>query len=410
MNFLQIFITFHEKNFRLIWLSSIFSGFAQQMEAVVLAWYVLTLTDSPLLVGFVTTSRQAATLFGAFTGAIADRFSRTGIVISAQGFMASLAFVMTLLVLSENVQTWHIFVATAMTGLARIFDMPARQALVADSVPVEKVSNAVALNNSGRNLMQIAAPVTGGILFSIVGPAGSYLVLGFVYIASAMSITFIKIKSSSPIGYTNSFWTTLVQGINYVRNNKTLLAALLMAAVANLTAFPFNYALMPVYARETLNSGSSGLGLLLSGIGIGAFIGSIVVASMRSIENAGRIGIIALIGWHIMTTIVILSPIFELSFGLIMIAGIMQSMSLVLVASILLGIAVPDFRGRVMGLRSLAVYTLPIGSLITGALITQVGLIQAAVINTVLGGILIAGIVLLIPTIIQKQRILIAQE
>ena len=289
MNFSGIFTTFHEKNFRLIWISSIFSGFAQQMEAVVLAWYVLTLTDSPLLVGFVTTSRQAATLFGAITGAIADRLSRRGIVISAQGFMAFLAFVMTLLVLSGNIQTWHIFLATALTGLARIFDMPARQALVADSVPVNNISNAVALNNSGRNLMQIAAPVTGGILFSVVGPAGSYLVLGVVYIASAISMTFVKIKSSS-VGYENSFWSTLVQGLHYIRGNKTLLAALLMAAVANLTAFPFNYALMPVYAKETLSSGSSGLGLLLSGIGIGAFLGSIVVASMRSIENAGKIG------------------------------------------------------------------------------------------------------------------------
>ena len=380
------------------------------MEAVVLAWYVLTLTDSPLLVGFVTTSRQAATLFGAFTGAIADRLSRRGIVISAQAFMALLAFVMTLLVISGSIETWHIFLATAMTGLARIFDMPARQALVADSVPVENISNAVALNNSGRNLMQIAAPVTGGVLFSVVGPAGSYLVLGIVYIASAISIAFVRIKSSSAIGYGDSFWSTLVQGLNYVRHNRTLLAALLMAAVANLTAFPFNYALMPVYARETLDSGSSGLGLLLSGIGIGAFLGSVVVASMRSIENAGKIGIIALIGWHIMTSIVILSPMFELSFGLIMVAGIMQSMSLVLVASILLGIAIPEYRGRVMGLRSLAVYTLPIGSLITGALITQVGLVQAAVINTIIGGVLIAGIVLLLPTIIQKQQILITHE
>ena len=410
MKFFGIFTTFHEKNFRLIWLSSIFSGFAQQMEAVVLAWYVLTLTDSPLLVGFVTTSRQAATLFGAFTGTIADRLSRRGIVISAQSFMALLAFVMTLLVVSNNIETWHIFLATALTGLARIFDMPARQALVADSVPLAKVSNAVALNNSGRNLMQIAAPVTGGVLFSLVGPAGSYLVLGIVYVASAVSIAFVRIKASLPMGYGESFWGTLVQGLNYVRGNKTLLAALLMAAVANLTAFPFNYALMPVYAKETLNSGSSGLGLLLSGIGIGAFLGSIVVASLRSIENAGRIGIIALIGWHIMTSIVIISPMFELSFGLIMIAGIMQSMSLVLVASILLGIAVPEYRGRIMGLRSLAVYTLPIGSLITGALITQIGVVPAALINTILGCLLIGGIVWLLPTIIQRQRILIANE
>ena len=184
--------TLRERNFRLVWFSTILAGSGQQMEVIVLAWFVLQLTNSPFLVGLITSARMAATILGAFSGALADRLPRRFVLMGVQGITAALCAIMVGLIITDTLQTWHIFAIAFLSGLARIFDQPARQALVADTVKTESIFSGVALNIAAMNLTMIAGPLLGGTLFALFGPSGSYSFITGLYLIGAFLFFFIR--------------------------------------------------------------------------------------------------------------------------------------------------------------------------------------------------------------------------
>lgn len=373
------------------------------MEVIVLAWFVLQLTNSPFLVGLITSARMAATILGAFSGALADRLPRRLVLMGVQGITAALCATMVGLIITDMLQTWHIFAIAFLSGLARIFDQPARQALVADTVKTESIFNGVALNIAAMNLTMIAGPLLGGTLFALFGPSGSYSFITGLYLIGAFLFFFIRARPTSVDG-TESIWNIMSEGITYVKSQKIIIAALLMAAIANLTAFPFLFTLLPVYARDILGTESTGLGILMSATGFGALIGSLGLASTRSSRYAGRLLIATMIGWHCMTIVISQTQQFYMAFLFLILTGVLQSMSMVLIATLLLEIAAPEYRGRVMGLRALAVYALPIGSAISGAMVSKFGLETTALINAVIGVILILILSMALPHLRRSEH------
>jgi MFS family permease len=394
--------TLKERNFRLVWLSTILAGSGQQMEVIVLAWFVLQLTNSPFLVGLITSALLGGTILGAFSGALADRLPRRLVLMSAQGITAALCAIMVGLIITSMLETWHIFTIAFLGGLARIFDQPARQALVADTVETESIFSGVALNIAARNLTMIAGPLLGGTLFALYGAGGSYSFMTGLYLIGVFVLFFIR-TIPTRVDETESIWNTMSEGLKYVKHQQTIIAALLMAAIANLTAFPFLFTLLPIYARDTLGTESTGLGILMSATGFGALIGSLGLACIRSSRYAGKLLIATMIGWHCMTIVISQTQQFYLAFSFLILTGILQSMSMVLIATLLLEIAAPEYRGRVMGLRALAVYALPIGSAISGAMISNLGLETTALVNAVIGVTLILTLSIAIPRLRQSQ-------
>ena len=105
------------------------------MEAVVLAWFILTLTDSPFLVGLISAARMSLNILALFAGAIADRVPRHRLLAAVEFTMAILGLVMLILILSGLLEVWHIFGIAMVGGMVRVFQMPSAQALIADTLP-----------------------------------------------------------------------------------------------------------------------------------------------------------------------------------------------------------------------------------------------------------------------------------
>ncbi len=369
-----------------------------QLESLSLAWYVLELTGSPFLTGLITSARQAATILGVYSGAVSDRVSRRGIIIGMQALSAGTVGVIILLILTRNIAVWHVFAGAVVVGVGRIFDNPARQALVADSAPQGRVSNAVALNNTSRNIMQAVSPIIGGVIFAAFGPVGSYTALFLFSFFNVITMLFVRVSETQQIPATaESIWKSMLGGVGYVRRKPVILALLLLAGVANLTGFPFGYAILPVYAKDVVNAGPTGLGFMLSGVGIGALVGSLLVAAISSTRRLGMVSVVGLVAWHVLTLAVVFSPSVYIAFAFMIVVGIAQSLSLVTIAAVLLSTTEQAYRGRIMGLRSLAVYPLPLGSMVTGAMVGWVGIYNATVFNLVVGAALVGLTVLLIP-------------
>ncbi len=177
----------------------------------------------------------------------------------------------------------------------------------------------------------------------------------------------------------------LRQAASYVRKEELILALLLMAFVVNLTGFPLNNGLMPVFARDVLGTGSTGLGQLLGAYSAGSAAGSATIAALARFGRPGRAIVLAAVAWHGSMAVLAGAQWFGAALIVATIVGFAQSFTMVTMAMTLLGATSPEIRGRVMGLRSLAVYGLPVGLLASGATADAFGASTALLINGAVG-------------------------
>lgn len=372
-------------------------GMGQQMETIVLAWYVLTVTDSPFLVGLVGASRLAANLMALYAGAVVDKLPRH-LILAAVGLgWTSTALVMLFLLNTELFQIWHVFVIAFVGGIGRTFAMPSGQSLAADSVPPDRIPNAVALINTGMDVNLIFGASIIGFLFQAYGIEGAYWMITAVYAMSGIVALFIQVQRSEIVRQQESVWRMVAGGLLYVKRNQVLWAALALAVIINLTGFPLHTTLMPVFAKDVLEVDARGLGLLISAFGTGALIGSLTWASIGSTRNTGIRLLVAVIVWHASMAVFSTSTSMVLSLAILVVTGMAFSSTLVLILTTLLRSSSVEYRGRITGLRVLAIYAHTFGSMTAGGVAGLWGAPAAATINGVVGICLILALATLAP-------------
>ena len=292
---------------------------------------------------------------------------------------------MLVLILSGLLEVWHIFAITLTGGLVRMFQMPAAQSLVADTLASDRISNGAALTTMGRNFATIVGPLVGGFLFQTSGPQGAYSAIALLYCLSGVAALLITTSRIAVPRQEESVLSSVVQGLKYVKSEQVLWATLLLAVIINLTGWPLHTSLMPVFARDVLGTGSAGLGILMSAFGVGAIVGSASLAMVRNLNQPGKFLIASVVAWHGSMLVFSASTIFPLSLAILVFTGMAFSATQVLMTTMLLGTALPEYRGRVVGLRVQAIYAYTFGSLNSGAIAGVWGAPWAANINAVLG-------------------------
>ena len=367
------------------------------METVVVVWYVLNWTDSPLLAGLTATARLGFNFLALFAGATADLVPRRTLMIIVQAVLASLAVLMLILIVTDLIEVWHVFIVTLAAGLARIFQMPTAQSLAVDSVPTERIPNAVALINAAMNIALVLGPILGGLLFDFFGPEGAYVLVAGLYVASGVATFTMGRIRVAELQTRESVLTLVAEGLRYVKGEQLLWSALLIAVIFNITGFSFHTTLVPIFAKDVLDRDSLGLGILISSFGIGGLIGSMFWAAIPNLKHTGIFCILAVCGWHITMIVFAASTNFYLSVGILVVTGMMFSSSLVLVLTVLMKTGRPEFRGRLMGLRTLAIYAHAFGSLAAGAVAGLLGAPATAVISGVFGISMMIGLALIAP-------------
>ena len=359
-----------------------------QMESVALGWLVLNLTDSPFLVGLIASARMALNFLALFAGAVADRMPRHLLVAAVMFAVSLLSLGMFALLLSGRLEVWHIFALVLAGGLVRLFQMPASQSLVADILPEDRISNGAALTTMGMNLNTVVGPLIGGFLLLAIKTQGVYVVIAVLNALGgilALSIGRIHITAQSR---EDSVLSAMLEGLRYVKGQQVLWAILLLAVIINFTGWPLHTSLMPVFARDILGTGSGGLGVLLSTFGIGALIGSTSLASVRNLRSAGKLLILSVIVWHATMLAFSASHSLYLSLSILLLTGMAFSSTQVMMLTVILRTTMPEFRGRILGLRSMAIYTYTFGSMNSGAIAGAWGAPWAAGFNGVVGIVL----------------------
>ncbi len=294
---------FRHRNFRLFWTGMLISLIGTWMQAVGQAWLVLQMTNDPLALGIVAAAQFTPVLFlGLFGGLIADAVSKRKALYFTQAAAGLLALVLGILVATNQVQVWQVYVLALLLGVVNAFDMPIRQAFVVEMVGRDDVANAVALNSAVFNMSRIVGPAIGGLAIAAIGLAPLFLVNAASYVAVIISLALMRSSELHKVAHAvveksvRSVVDRLSEGLRYVRNDQQIFLAISILTVVATFAMNFTV-LIPLLARDVLHGDADTYGFLMAASGFGSFISAMVIAfgarptMLRLITGAATAGV-----------------------------------------------------------------------------------------------------------------------
>ena len=403
-NRIGLFHSLGFRSFRMQWFSDALMSWSNEMENLILGWFVLVETDSPFLLGLFGALKFFGTLIAPIYGVVADRVDRRRMLISLRSTFAALAVTIMVLALTGAIEVWHVFVIGTLTGMIRVADNVARQALIADIVPKTALLNAVGLTRTTQDSAKITGSLIGAGLFAQFGLGLAYMGVTVFYTTSVLFIAAVSIANRSAPMRREPVLGTLKSGISYIRGSPTIKAVMFLAFLVNLTAFPLSNGLMPLVARDIFNTDENGLARLLATVAFGALAGSVAMAGLSRIRRPDRVMLAAVIVWHLFLLLFAQFDDSAAAFTTLAGIGFASSFSMISMSVLLMTAVQREFRGRMMGVRMLAVYGLPMGLLIGGVFAEVFGVQATLSIFGLFGLVLTALAAILWPELWRDRR------
>jgi MFS family permease len=379
-------------NYRLFWFGQLISLSGTWMQTTAQAWLVLELTNSPVALGTVTFLQfLPITLLTLFGGVFADRLPKREVLLITQSVSAVQAYLLAVLVLTNRIELWQIYVLALVLGIVNAFDNPTRQAFVSELVGKNRLQNAVALNSSLFNAARIVGPALAGIVITAVGIGQAFLLNGLSFLPVIGGLLLMRPEGFYPADRPErgNVLRQLWEGVQYaVRTPKIFLVLLTMGIVGT---FGYNYTtILPLLAKYVLGTGAEGLGILTSAVGIGSLAAALAFASARRTSLAVLLG--AGLVFSILLVLVGLSRWLPITLVLLVLMG---AVGIIYTASSNTSLQLRSpgaLRGRVMSFYFLLFAgTTPIGGFLVGVLTARIG-VQPTII--LMGSICLLGVAL----------------
>lgn len=363
---------FRVRSFRFQWPADLATSWAFEMEALILGWYVLATTGSVQLLVVVGALAWLGSLFSPFFGIVGDRVGVRRLLCLTRGSYALLAALLAALTLSGRLEPWHVLVVAGLAGLMKPSDMAMRYVLVGQTMRPEALMGALAIARTTSDTARIFGAIagTGGVALLGMGPA--YAVVSLIYVCA-----FLFSLGVAPVHAMGTqaakVLTGLKEGVRYVWDKPDLLGAFSVAFLVNLLAYPFFLGLLPYVAKDVLGIGQSGLGWLAGAFATGALAGSLVVGANRVPLRAARVMLVSSALWFVGILLFGQIRVPALGIGLLFAVGFVQSFCMTPLAAVMLRASSQEMRGRVMGIRMLAIWGLPLGLVAAGPLVARAG-------------------------------------
>ena len=379
---------FRVRSFRFQWPADLLTSWAFEMETLILGWYVLAETGSVLMLSLFGALQYIGTLVAPMFGVVGDRIGQRNLLCGMRAAYTVLAMALMALALAGALSPAVVLVIAALSGMVRPSDLGVRGALVAETIPTGQLMAAMGISRTTSDSARIAGALSGAGLFATLGMGPAYLMVTAFY-ALGFALTFgtaARPSAGAADGHEQpSPWRDLGEGIRYVWINPHLRAGMWLAFLVNLTAFPVSIGLLPYVAKEIYQTDQIGLGYLVAGFAFGALLGSMALSMPTIAMRPARMMIAFALAWYALLLVFAHMRSASGGVAVLALAGFAQSFSLVPLSVMLLRTASERFRGRVMGVRMLAIYSLPVGLLAAGALIEWMGFAATATLYAVIG-------------------------
>ncbi len=388
---LRAFEALRHREYRLLWYSQVFASLGVWMDQVTRGWLIYQLTDSALQLGLVRGIQAIPFLFlSPIAGSVADRYSRKFLVVTAQ-FANGFIFTATAaLILFGLIQPWHVYLTAFLMACVQVFLQPSRAAMISDTVPPENLTNAIGLNAVVFNMARSAGPALAGLLIAVFNTGVAYGVQGLFFILATIWTTqMISGRRAAAARHAHggpgeSFARSIVTGWKFSWRKEEVRSSLLIVIVASLFMVPFS-TLLPIFARDLLDVGAQGQGLLLTSMGIGAFGSAMIIATFGDRMPRGIMMLVGVMLYGVLVVVFSASPWFSLSMVLMAAIGLCHVSSHALVQTVIQSYSPPEFRGRAIAIFHMNQVLLLLGGMLIGALSAAIGAPWAAAAMSIVG-------------------------
>ena len=362
----MILAAFRVRSFRFQWPADLLTSWAFEMETLILGWYVMVQTGSVLLLTLFGSAQFLGTLAAPMFGVLGDRVGGRLMLCAMRAIYAALAL-------------------AALNGIVRPNDLVMRNALIGETIPPDHLMGALGMSRATMDSARVGGALAGAGLSTMLGIGLTYVFVTCFYLAS-LALTFgvararpvpdFAAPSPYPLhlsGERDWGWQDLKDGVAHILSRPQLLAPMWLAFLINLTAYPASGGLLPYIAQRVYQVDATGLGWLAAAFSFGALLASIAMVVTGGPAHPERYTLVHTVLWY--GLLLVFAHVPTLGGGLLVLlaTGFVQSVAMISMTGSLLTASGPGFRARVMGVRSLCVYGLPIGLIASGALIERIG-------------------------------------
>ncbi|MBP1080766.1 MULTISPECIES: MFS transporter [Bacillus] len=353
------------RNYRLYFFAQIISTSGLWIQLVAENWLVVQLGGSGLMLGITTAIQFTPLLFlSVYGGVLVDRWNKHTLLMFTQISSSILALLLGILALTGSVQIWMIWIIAFLLGCVNALDTPGRQVFTRELVGPKHLTNAVALNNTISTSGRVIGPVIGAILISISEVGVCFLINAASYIAVIIALLKINKSQLQVESVVTRKHGQVKEGLIHIWNHPKLRTTLLIMFIT--ATFGLNFqVLLPLFTSQTFQQSGEWYGLLMSSLGIGSVIGSLLIASWKD-PTVKRVALLSTV-FGITIVAVALSPTLPVAFITVGLMGVGSSLFLTACSGCLQLNAGDGMSGRVMAMYYVAFLgTAPIGGTAVG--------------------------------------------
>ena len=385
---------FRVRSFRYQWSADLLTSWAFEMETLVLGWYVMVNTGSVVWLTAFGSLQFLGTLAAPMFGVLGDRLGGRAMLCAMRAIYTALGALLMTLALAGVLSPAWVLVVAALAGIVRPNDLVMRNTLIGETIPPAHLIGALGMSRATMDSARVGGALAGAGLSTALGLGVTYAVVTVLYAAS-LALTFgvsrrppMPDPAGAPRGATlpaPSRGRDLKDGLLRVATTPELLAMMLLAFLINLTAYPVTGGLLPFAARSVYHVDATGLGLLVASFAFGGLLASLATVLTGGSRHPERATLVGTVIWYVL--LLGFGYVRSLGVGMLVLvaAGFVQNVAMIAMTAVLLAAAGDRFRSRVMGVRMLAVYGLPLGLLGSGFLIERIGYPPTITAATALG-------------------------
>ncbi|HEX3175742.1 MAG TPA: MFS transporter [Methylomirabilota bacterium] len=382
---------FRIRSFRFQWSADLLTSCAFEMETIVLGWYVMVNTGSVLWLTVFGSLQYLGTLAAPVFGVLGDRLGGRTVLCAMRAVYTVLAAVLGTLAVAGAVTPVSVFVLALLGGLVRPNDLVLRNSLIGETIPAGRMMGALGLSRATMDSARVGGALAGAALSTALGLGTTYVVVTLLYATSLALTLGVARRPTAPDptaprrGAPPSGWRDLTDGLRRVATGPSLLAMTLLAFLINLTAYPVTSGLLPYAARAVYEVDATGLGLLVASFATGGLLASLTTVFTGGPRHPERWTLLCTALWYALLLLFGFLGRLPIAMATLVVAGFAQNVGMIAMTAVLLATAGDGFRGRVMGVRMLAVYGLPLGLIGSGLLIPRIGYPSTIAVLALLG-------------------------
>jgi MFS family permease len=356
-----------------LWFVGLVVFVVRWLETVAIGVVVYQRTGSAFLVAMMTMLRLLPMgLFGAFLGAAAERIERRTTLIAVVLLMGATSGTLAVLAHAGRLQVWHLALASFLNGVGWATDNPVRRVMIGEVVGAGQMSTAMSIDVGANNASRMVGPIIGGLLLAGIGIDGAFMLSVVLYCGALLAALRVTYRNTALPTDAGSVLARIRDGLILVRTDRRLVGTLVVTVIYNVFAWPYT-SMIPVIGRDRLGLGPTGVGMLASLDGIGAFCGAMLAAMFLRPAWYSRVYLGGVALYLVALTVFALVPNPLVAGGALLVTGLGGAGFSIMQATLVYLAAPPDMRSRLLGVLSVCIGVGPVGFVGLGLLADAIG-------------------------------------